>query len=447
MYTTPAAGKHESSFQLPVVVMRYQQLDRQPDPVVYLAGGPGASARLDGDNIEHYWVKWFKEKAAMKRDVVLFDQRGNGLGKPALGCPEYRGLSASFLSAPGTPEENARNFREVTERCHARLVQEGAPLAELGTEYSAQDVNDLMQLLGYGQWNLLGVSYGTRLALEIQSRYPDKVRSLALDSVYPPSEHLFREWPSLLNSSIQRIFQSCDSSDRCQLENGDIRGRFGQLLEQLRAQPLTIPVAGLQLGELKTLRLNDEILLALLFDTQYISHNLAGLPNMIRYLQEGKSDLAMGYIKTYLRHQFDDSFHEPVFWSVECHDNPVISHEEMEARLDEFSKLRYYLPYDYNVCDVWNTGQHLTHDSSAHPLRQTPALVFGGEDDPITPKEWAVKVAKEQFAENRAYLFTFSGIAHSVLDSEPCASALFVNFLNQPDERPSADCRYDDPPP
>ena len=44
-----------------------------------------------------------------------------------------------------------------------------------------------MGALGPAQWNLYGVSYGSRVTMEVMRRYPEKIRSVVLDSVYPPS--------------------------------------------------------------------------------------------------------------------------------------------------------------------------------------------------------------------------------------------------------------------
>ncbi|MEB4590459.1 alpha/beta fold hydrolase [Candidatus Thiothrix sp. Deng01] len=442
LYTAPAAGKTHSAFKLPVIVMQYQGLDRQPDPVVYLAGGPGAPAGLERKAVEGYWLGWFQQKAGLKRDLVLFDQRGGGISRPDMECDGYRELSASILSQPGTPQENARRYREVARQCHGQLQQRGLPLDELGTVYSAGDVNDLMQLLGYAQWNLWGVSYGTRLAFEVQRRYPDKVRSMSLDSVYPPGEHLFRAWPDLLQGSLQRLFDFCQADNQCAMENGDLGARYQHLMAQLREHPLEIPVAGLHLGNLQELQLNDETLLAILFDSQYMSGSLREMAGMIRLLDEGRPDRAMGFIQHYLRQQFDASFREAAYWSVECRDNPPIARAEREAKINALPGLRDYLPYDYDLCDIWaaDADGSLRLQDVAAP-RQTPTLLLAGQDDPITPAAWATKVAKQGFAEHMAYLFRFEGISHSVMDNKPCAADLFVSFINAPDQRPSADCR------
>lgn len=441
LHTAPQPGKTHSSFELPVIVMQYQGLDRAADPVVYLAGGPGAPAGLEQDVVESYWLDWFQGKADMKRDLVLFDQRGSGMSKPDFHCNGYRELSLSILTNPGSPADNARRYREVARQCHKQLQQRGMPLDELGTVYSAGDVNDLMQLLGYGEWNLLGVSYGTRLAFEVQRQHPDKVRSMSLDSVYPPQEHLFREWPDLLQGSLQHLFDFCASNNQCAMENGDVEARYQHLMARLREQPMVIPVGDLQLGDLQEFHLNDEILLAILFDSQYMSGSLREMAGMITLLDEGRPAMVMGFIEHYLRQHFDVSFREAVYWSVECGDNPPVSRVEREARINALPGLRDYLPHDYDLCDIWgNAGMSRRLQDAAAP-RQTPALILSGQDDPITPATWATRVAKQGFAGNKAHLFRFEGISHSVMDNKPCAGELFMDFVNAPDQRPRADCR------
>lgn len=445
LHTAPVAAKPHSSFQLPVVVLHYQGLDRQADPVLYLAGGPGSPAGLDGKTMGEYWLDWFQKKSALKRDLILFDQRGSGLSKPALTCDGYPELLVSVLGNPGTPQDNAHRYREASRQCQQQLQQHGMPLAELGTAHNAADVRDLMQLLGYEQWNLLGVSYGTRLAFEVQRQNPDKVRSLSLDSVYPPGQHLLDEWPDLLQASLSRLFAFCKADSRCTLENGDLEARYQRLMARLRQQPLVIPVGHLQLSGLQALRLNDELLLSILFDAEYQSHSLADLAAMLRHLDEGHPELAMTLIENFLYQQFEGSASEAVFWSVECRDNPLSGQTEREARLNALPQLRYYLPPESDLCDIWQGDAVPSASLQGGAVeRRVPALILAGKDDPITPVSWATQIAKQGFAEDNAHLFRFDGIAHGVMDNKPCSNELFVSFVNDPDKRPHADCRWDE---
>src|SRR5512145_2828573 len=58
----------------------------EPDPVIYLEGGPGGSALKSYINQFDFFFGPLLEK----RDVILFDQRGTGYSEPALSCPEFK---------------------------------------------------------------------------------------------------------------------------------------------------------------------------------------------------------------------------------------------------------------------------------------------------------------------------------------------------------------------
>ena len=56
--------------------------DALPDPLIYLAGGPGGSALTEAD-------AWTNSPFRAERDIILIDQRGTGYSEPTLDCDEY----------------------------------------------------------------------------------------------------------------------------------------------------------------------------------------------------------------------------------------------------------------------------------------------------------------------------------------------------------------------
>ena len=69
--------------------------------------------------------------------------------------------------------------------------------------------------LGYDQVNLWGGSYGTRLALEVMRRHPVGLRSVVLDSVYPPDVDLYAEAPANFSRALERLFSACAANPIC----------------------------------------------------------------------------------------------------------------------------------------------------------------------------------------------------------------------------------------
>ena len=72
--------------QLAVVRLVALSENPLPDPIVYLAGGPGgnASGRLD---------EWFASPLRADRDIYLIDQRGTGFSRPSMNCDRAFGNS------------------------------------------------------------------------------------------------------------------------------------------------------------------------------------------------------------------------------------------------------------------------------------------------------------------------------------------------------------------
>ena len=73
--------------------------------------------------------------------------------------------------------------------CRERLEAEGLDLSAYNSVTSAQDLDNLGRTLGYEQWNLCGVSYGTRLALTAARDTPRGIRSMLLDSMTWSGHH------------------------------------------------------------------------------------------------------------------------------------------------------------------------------------------------------------------------------------------------------------------
>ena len=68
--------------------------------------------------------------------------------------------------------------------CRNRLVSQGRDLPGYSSAETTADIAELRKALGYEQWDLDGISYGTRLMLKVARDHPDRVRIMVLDSVY-----------------------------------------------------------------------------------------------------------------------------------------------------------------------------------------------------------------------------------------------------------------------
>ncbi|MBL8058998.1 MAG: alpha/beta fold hydrolase, partial [Anaerolineales bacterium] len=165
----------------------------RPDPLFLLAGGPGQAATEAFPAM----IGAF-EQVNQARDIVLVDQRGTGGSNP-LRCLDPN-------------DESVLDEAAVTALLQACPEKLNADLRQYTTEIAMRDLDAVRAALGYEQINLYGASYGTRAALTYLRLYPDRVRTLILDSVVDADFRL------LLNASRdgQRALELAFA--RCQAE-------------------------------------------------------------------------------------------------------------------------------------------------------------------------------------------------------------------------------------
>jgi pimeloyl-ACP methyl ester carboxylesterase len=137
---------------------------RHEGAVFALAGGPGqaGSSVAEGFNLDTFG-------AIGTRDLIIVDQRGTGRS----GALECRALEV--------PDDRPIDVR--TRVCADRL---GARRSLYTTRDTVEDLEAVRAALGIDQITLLGVSYGTKVALNYAQAYPEHVERLVLDSVVEP---------------------------------------------------------------------------------------------------------------------------------------------------------------------------------------------------------------------------------------------------------------------
>lgn len=178
-------------------------------PLLYLAGGPGASGVYDVP-----FLAPLLQPVRTGRDLLFFDIRGSGFSQPRIDCTLFTG------GAPDT-------------RCMEKLRAQGIEPMLFNTTQNAADAADLARVLGYSEVDLLAVSYGTRLALELLRAQPDIVRAAVLDSTVAPETLTFEL--QALGDYEARIwpFADCEAQPACRGRFGEMAGRFVALINRL----------------------------------------------------------------------------------------------------------------------------------------------------------------------------------------------------------------------
>jgi pimeloyl-ACP methyl ester carboxylesterase len=235
------ANPNGRTISLSVAIIPAKAAIPKPDPIVWLAGGPGDDALTE--------IPWAIAGGLNRnRDVIFMSQRGTYTARPKLTCPVVDRWAEKTLDMPYDARGTGRAYVAATKKCRAQLLKGGVDLGAYNTLESSNDLDELRQALGVKEWNVYGISYGTDLALSYMRMHPQGIRSVGIDGVFPPPlAGGVASWASA-GEGINAIFRACTEAPRCHRRYGDIGATWRRLVRKYEATPrsVRVPVQGVK---------------------------------------------------------------------------------------------------------------------------------------------------------------------------------------------------------
>jgi pimeloyl-ACP methyl ester carboxylesterase len=328
------------------------------------------------------------------------------------------------LPVSGGQQAILDSFRQ----CRNRLLGQGVDISAYTSAASAADIHDLLSVLGYEQFDLYSVSYGTRLALTLLRDYPGVVRSAVLDSAYPLEVNLYTSLAPNAQRAFEVFFGRCEQDPVCSASFPDLRNVFFQLVDQFDQTPLLVSL--FDRGTERSVNMDGGLLVDVLFTGLYNPAVTASMPQMIFDVRDGE----YGILRKRLLLYFQPSSALGMLMAVQCNeelpfdgmDTATAAAQGVQSRISTYY-LRSIQPL-FEACRGWASA-------NPDPLENQPVsvgvpmLVLAGDGDPITPPAWGQMVAAGQLM---AYFHEFPGNGHWVTRSSNCALQMALAFWNDP---------------
>ncbi len=409
------AARKGRTIALRVAVLPATGPDRQPDPIFYFAGGPGASAVDAAAELATEW-----EPALRRRDLVLVDVRGTG-DSNGLACTALRGRAGvigfldDFLPAVGV-------------RACRKELQAHADLALYTTTNAVDDLDDARAALGYGRIDLRAGSYGSLLALVYLRRHGEHVRTATLDGVVPPDSRSPLHFAADAQHALDQVLDACAADARCHAAFPDPRAELARVLERLERTPARVEIRDATSGEAVPVELGGDAVAQSLRYMLYLPESAARIPLDLHLADRGDLEpLAEAAVR------FGDlmgGIAQGFFLSVTCaEDVPFyeVGEADAEARGSFLGDFRARA--QKAACAEWPRGR--VPAGFAEPVRSSvPTLLLSGERDPVTPAQGAEEVARTL---PHALRVVARGGGHSLdgLGGADCLGRLFTDFLDR----------------
>lgn len=420
------AGNTPGVISLAVARLKSAAPEPPNDAVLAINGGPGGASR---DMLVDLWPAF--EAIARGRDVIVMDQRGTGRSA-RMQCPS----AEASTEVRTTIIPGAEATAEAVKVCLNQLPHDPRFFT---TSVAVTDFEALRAALGYSQWNVYGVSYGTRVAAHYARRHPEMTRALVLDSVVPPELILGANVVINSQTALAKLDQKCRDDVNC-------AGTFGSVLDtmsRIRGQwvtPATVEIPDPVTGESATLEVTYRHLAAVVRLLLYAPETAIIIPLIVHEAGKGNYLPLAAQVKLLLEklgHSLAGGMHNSV---VCAEDVPFFG----AAEADRSSLDKAYLGADMinalqAVCAIWPKGP-VDPDLHAPLQLSTPTLLLAGESDPITPPEYARAIATGL---EKSRLMIVDGQGHSVLQRS-CSARLVVEFLDtlEPDKLRGACLAY-----
>ena len=419
----PAAG----TLRLAVAIVHPQTPSTEP-PLVLLHGGPSGPGGLRGGEMSAAP----RLASTLKRDVIVYDQRGAGASEPTL-CPE-RLAEPSQAGNIADRERRQAAWNADARACVASLKAHGLDPSTFNTITNAADAIDLRTTLKYAQWDVFGVSYGSRLVQELMRRDPRGVRSAVMNSPVQPGPGQEAEVPLAFQRVLDHTFASCAAQPACAGAFPTLTKDFYELWEELNARPIDVEIQSTT--STVTVKLDADRLIRALHNR--FTRNASRMP---LYIHELRSGDRVGAARVLLSNAAAGASNNTLTDLVGCYESggPVYQDVLASVALQLRPQFRSLLNTE-EECAFWS-------DRFAGPSERgfvqsdIPTLILTNEFDDRTPTEYARRIA---VGLTNARVIELPGLTHGQMS--PCAEAIVVSFFEHPTRTPDTTCMARMPP-
>lgn len=395
--------------QLRVARVPAREAEARPDPVVFLAGGPGQAASESFPQVASAYRDVLRD-----REVILVDQRGTG-GSNLLQC------DMPLLNDPTAPPPDAGELQRLARDCLSAL---DADVAHYTTRDYLADLEAVRQALGVERWNLVGGSYGTRVALSYLQAHPDSLRTVVLDGVVPQDVALGQDHGRHLDEALQAQFRRCLEDGACREAFGDPWATLQELRRRYREQPTSMVIPDPRTHEPVEVPLNESTLATTARLYAYQPETVSLLPLLLHRAREGNPRPLLAQARMIVA-SLGEQIAYGMQLSVTCsEDTPWLRPQANDDTLigaDIVGLLRAQ-------CEVWPVPR--APAAFKQPVdSDLPVLLLSGEYDPVTPPAYAERALATL---SNARHLVVPGQGH-IVQARGCMPKLLSQFIREAD--------------
>ena len=380
------------------VVMVPSSGDRTLPPLYMLDGGPGIAAT----DAAEFWTT-AGSIHRRHRDIVLVDQRGTGHSAP-LNC------ALNFYD-PLSPVLDAAEVRLCRER-----LSVSADLVAYSTAAAVEDLDAVRAAFRHEKIDLIGLSYGTRMAQQYLRAHPDRVRAVALLGTLTPGENLPLSFSLAADAVLRRLAEECARDPECQEAIPDPFADIAALRGRFETGAVLAPFAG------RTVEITNGPFWEAVRGQLTTTATQRRLPWLLHEAAQGRFEPLLAETTGQPDHGSNG-----LLLSVSCPEDTLRIVAEDLAALSGTVFGSYRVRQQLEACKAWGLPP-LDAPPRTFVGDDVPVLLMAGDMDAVTPIQWARDVAAH-LPRSRVVVIPELGHFPDGLDHMECYDQIIAQFF------------------
>ena len=403
------------------------------EPLLYLHGGPGIAAL---SNLPYYLKTKTFSRLRQNHALIFFDYRGTGFSEPNM-CKTLSD-SLDALSDTLSTEELITKQALLYSNCKSDLLQQDILPSDFSSLQSAADAETIRKELGITWWNIYSVSHGTTVALNMMRTFPENIRSVILDSPFPPNA----PWMDFVHpfDTCFKVLEKTIARDPLYAELfPSIRNDFVKIAKRLQVNPLVIPASKENNSLAPPGSFDDRDFAWSVWNSMLDPKTIRLVPLALKEMASGNDSVLMMWALFFNDPNSFGEFSEAQSRAILGFETkPRFKEHTENYLLNKFPDFASFITkgLDEELNEVFRP-EIPPNDYFDPVTSDIPTLIFSGEYDPVCPPLFADITSKTLY---NSTVIIVPSASHAAMYADECTREIGAKFYLDPGIKPNLDC-------
>ena len=318
------------------------------------------------------------------------------------------------------------------------MLKQGILLSDFSSLQSASDAETIRKELGINDWSIYSVSHGTTVALHMMRSFPQHIKSVILDSTFPPNAP-WLDFVQPFDTCFKVLEKRIKDDSLYNHLFPSIRNDFLKITQRLQKDPFAIPNLDSVGNIIQTNYFDDEDFVWSVWTAMLDPYSITLIPLALQEIAKGNDSVLLQWALIF---NDPNSFGE--FSSAQS--RAILGYETKPRHPKETEN--YIIKSFPDLASFITPGLDSAINNVYRPEippkeyfdavnSNIPTLIFAGEYDPVCPPLFA-NITAETLSNSTVIIVP--NASHASMFIDDCTRTIAATFYFDPEMKVNVDC-------